>query len=157
MNRLVEKVLQSGLIDKSAAELLERMGLLDEGASEKVDEDKLKDATKLKLLEITEELAIEVEREHKIKETYLDLERLRWPVEISSIFKSEIFVAGDFTGLLDRQGRYYFRIQDVRPEWFVTGYVLKRKGRGKYESILEAQELYIDDKVVALQITTAEM
>lgn len=156
MNRLVEKVLESGLIDKSAAELLERMGLLDEGASEKVDENKLKGATRLKLIEITESLAVEVEREHKIKETYLDLERLRWPVTITSIFNGSDCITGSFTGVIDRQGRYYFRVQDAKAEWFVPGYTLHREGQPstKFETILESQMLYLEENPVALQVTT---
>lgn len=156
MNPLTEKVLKSGLVDKATAELMERFGILEEGASEKVDENVLKNATREKLVAITESLAVEVEREHKIRETYLDLERLRWPVRVSvypSQDSSTTLRPGDpISAVIDRQGRYYFRYQDVNVSWFVPGYELMREG--KKETILEAQTLYIEDKPVAVQVTT---
>ena len=43
---VVEKVLASGLVDKNTAKLMEIWGYLPDGASDKVKEDKLKNATK---------------------------------------------------------------------------------------------------------------
>jgi hypothetical protein len=158
MNALTEKVLKSGLIDKSVAELMERQGILPEGSAEKVDENALKDATREKLIAITESLAVEVEREQRIKETYLDLERLRWPVRI--------FIATPdlpnqqhtswLDAVIDRQGRYYFRSQDVDVTKLVPGYLLVRDGKKTKETILEVQPLFIEDSVVAIQVTTRE-
>jgi hypothetical protein len=154
VNPLTEKVLRSGLIDKATAELMERFGILEEGASEKVDEDVLKNATREKLVAITESLAIEVERENRIKETYLDLERIRWPVTLSLGDREGNFRA--LSAVIDRQGRYYFRFQDVDTKWFVPGYHIQRDDKTRVETVLEVQTLYIEDKPVAVQVTAQE-
>lgn len=155
MNPLTEKVLKSGLIDKATAELMEKFGMLEEGAASKVEENILKNATKEKLEQITEALAEEVERQQTLRETYLDLNRLRWPVKVSVWNGLSKVVDHDIDAVIDREGRYYFRAQDVDEHWFVPGYVIVRKGK-KRETILESQKLFIDETAVCLQVQTQE-
>ena len=152
MSEIVKKVLGSGLIDKHTAALMEQFGLLEPGASDLVNEGALKDATQVQMEKLAEELALVVEREHKIKETYLDLERIRWParvcIELSPIQKTPYI-----DGVMDRHGRYFFRYPDVDQAWFVPGRRLFRDGFMAHEMIVEATPLFIDDKPVALQVT----
>lgn len=156
MKPIVEKVLSSGLVDKATAELMEQWGYLPAGASEKVDEDKLKNATQETLHKLANDLAVEVEKEHALRETYLDLERLKWPAAVDAILQpalgQPVTLSSNLMSMVDRMGRYFFRIQDVNPDWFVPGYLLRRNGND--EKILQAQILYIGDKGVCVQVTT---
>jgi hypothetical protein len=157
MKPIIEKVLESGLVDKGTAQLMELWGYLPDGASDKVNEDKLKNATQETLTKLANELATEVEKEHALRETYLDLERLKWPVSDIAITKdggSGTFdiIAEKLVAVVDRMGRYFFRIQDVKEEWFVPGYTLSR--RSGPEKILQAQVLYVGEQGVCLQVTT---
>lgn len=154
---LIDKVLESGLVDRGTAQLMELWGYLPDGSADKVNEDKLKNATQETLAKLANDLAVEVEKEHALRETYLDLERLKWPVTIMCISKpvsaeERQILASDLVAVVDRMGRYYFRIQDVKEEWFVPGYSLERKTG--IEKILQSQVLYIGEKGVCIQITT---
>lgn len=175
-----KKVLERGLVDKSMAELLEKWGNLPSGASELVNQDALKEATKETLVKLSEELAEEVEKEHILRETYLDLERIRWPVVVNVLRRptpQEIeaghmsrgetplpkMVANGLPAVVDRMGRYYFRIQDVKEVWFVPGFVFERRlpNEGSstvehhvLETVLQKQVLYIGETPVCLQVTT---
>lgn len=157
MKPIVEKVLASGLVDKATAQLMEQWGYLPDGAADKVNEDKLKGATQETLKALANDLAVEVEKEHALRETYLDLERLRWPASILSVSKpisaeEKEILASNLISVIDRMGRYYFRIQDVKQEWFVPGYTLLRQ-TGE-EKILQSQVLYVGDQGVCVQVTT---
>lgn len=165
MKPIVEKVLKSGLIDRSMAELMEKYQLLPEGAAEQV-----KEATREQMAKVVAEVVELAEQDSIIKETRFDLERLRWPVSIKEIRgrphddptlgpAGNKFIAGKLVGVIDRMGRYFFRIQDVREEWFVPGFTLQREGKSynEVEEILEVQKLYIDDQPVAVQVTTREV
>ena len=167
MKPIIEKVLASGLVDKATVELMEQWKYLPEGASSKVKEDALKGATQETLTELARNLADEVEKEHHLRETYLDLERIRWPASIGAIIDSSggerRFVAGGFDGVKDRMGRYYFRIQDVKEDWFVPGFMLEHNETSKedgrtveiiQEKIIQSQVLYIGEQGVCVQITT---
>lgn len=159
MKTLVEKMLNSGLVDKATAKIMEQWGLLPEGSVDKTKEDALKNATKEELLKLAEDLATEAERAHLIRETSLDLDRIRWPAEVNIIAKGE-YVAQSVQAVVDRMGRYYFRSQDVQPEWFVPGYVVKRKvAEGNAltfteEYITESQMLFVGEQPVCIQVTT---
>lgn len=154
-NPLAEKILKSGLIDKATASLMEKFGLLEEGASDTVNEDNLKNATREKLEEITETLAEEIEKQHALRETYLDLERLRWPAVVN-VLSGETVLHEAVSAVVDRQGRYYFRFQDVDLEWFCPGRFLSKVGNGSPETIIESQVLYIEEKPVAVQVAVMD-
>lgn len=162
---LTEKVLVSGLIDRHTAELLERWGYLPEGSSEKVNEGALADATRSQLRKLADDLEESLDKELRIRETRLDLDKLRWPTEVD-IYNRDFnaYVSLKVPAVMDRQGRYYFRIQDVSESWFVVGYHFKRMQRKKEdlsgllhcvkEEILEVQVLYSGDHPVCVQVTT---
>jgi len=156
MKPIIEKVLESGLVDKGTAQLMELWGYLPDGASDKVNEDKLKNATQETLTKLANDLAVEVEKEHALRETYLDLERLKWPAAIDAIYKPMLGqpeeLASNLVSVVDRMGRYYFRIQDVKQDWFVPGYLLHRNGGD--EKILQSQVLYVGEQGVCIQVTT---
>ena len=152
MKPIVEKVLKSGIVDRGMVELLERWGSLPEGSSELLKNETLKDATKEQLQKFAEDLANEVATAHALKETNLDLDRLRWPVEVAVLDQYKSQIAGKVTAVIDRMGRYFFRIQDVKKEWFVPGFVIVR-GDSK-ETILESDALFVGSEAVAIQVTT---
>lgn len=153
MNSTIEKVLRSGLIDRSMAELMEKYQLLPEGAAEQVRE-----ATREQMKKVAEEVVELAEQEALIKETRFDLERLRWPVNVYTALPDSVnrMHSPWVEGVIDRMGRYFFRVQDVKEEWFVPGYILQKSGK-RTEEILEVTKLYIDEQPVAIQVTTREV
>jgi hypothetical protein len=167
MKPIVEQVLASGLVDRSVAELMENWGYLEPGSADKTNENKLKNATVETLTKLASDLAVEVEKEHAIRETYLDLERIRWPAMISGIYEPAMgqpkTIVGALSAVMDRMGRYYFRAQDVNEKWFVPGYILERYTANKTdgirselvrETIFQATVLFIGDQGVCIQVTT---
>jgi len=168
MKPIVQKVLESGLIDQATADLMDRFRMLPEGASQLVRENALKDATQSSLRSLAESLAVEVEKEHKIRETYLDLERIRWPATVTfaemqkpfdPAFPLYMFLAEDVVGVQDRMGRLYFRIDEVRGPWLKPGNKILRKKAGDSAmtatTILESQQLFIDDQPACWQVHAA--
>lgn len=156
MSQLTEKILRSGLVDKHTAALMEKYGLLEEGSTEKVNEDALKGATRVQLEKLAEDLAVEAERELALKETMLDLNQIRWPVAV--MIKSELgkLHVDPITALVDRMGRYYFRPQDVSYDMLIPGFHLIVSPRAKDVTITEVQELFVGDQVAAIQVSVIE-
>lgn len=147
-------------------ELLEKWGNLPEGSTELIKNNTLKDATKEQLQKFAEELGDEVAKEHILRETQFDLERIRWPSKVSVLAKEGTSPGPeeaiyDIPAVVDRMGRLYFRIQDVREEWFVPGYTMTRKAFNKdagleeavNELILESMALFSGDQKIAVQVT----
>lgn len=161
MKPLTQKVLESGLIDKHMAQMLEKWGNLPEGSAELVKDDALRNATKEQLTKLGEELGDEVEKLRALKETQLDLDQLRWPTTASIRDGNGEYKAIDLSAVIDRMGRLYFRHQDVDAAWFVPGFTIERwsvhKGStGKEllkEQILEVTPLFIDELPVCFQVT----
>lgn len=160
MKPLTEKMLSNGIIDKATAELMEKMGLLAPGSAEKVNEDAMKNATLETLKKFTDDVHDLMEKDRVIRETRLDLERIRWPVvvDIHRVVDGFEVVATMVEGVIDRTGRYYFRAQDVEADWFVAGYEIARHVSSKKprsaEVITEKTVLYVGDEAVCLQIST---
>lgn len=170
MSKLSEKILESGLIDETMARLLERWGNLPEGSAEKTrgKPEALAHATREELMQFAEDVGEEVEKQRRLKETMLDLDRLRFPVQVD-VFKSLVrdhdllvtkgFVAGHVRGVIDRMGRYYFRVQDAKEKWFVPGYILKKEEAGDekmtyvYEQVTESQVLSKGEAPVCIQVS----
>lgn len=170
MKPIVEKVLKSGIVDRGMVELLERWGNLPEGASELINSESLKDATKQQLTKFAESLADEVAKEHILRETNLDLDRLKWPTTITIFPKSDTPVrpgpekgAYNIPAVTDRMGRLYFRIEDVEEDWFIPGYRISRRVFDKknkvstevHETILECQPLFVGEHKIAVQVTAS--
>lgn len=168
MKPVVEKVLKSGIVDRGMVELLEKWGNLPEGASELLKNETLKDATKEQLTRFAEDLAEEVAKEHILRETDLDLDRLKWPTTVTILPKFEANPGPEqgvyhIPAMVDRMGRIYFRVQDVDETWFVPGYRITRKVFDKetksateyHEKILEVQPLFLGESKIAVQVTTA--
>jgi hypothetical protein len=158
---IVEKVLRSGLVDKATAELMEQWGYLEPGSAEKVNENALKDATRETLSKLANDLAVEVDKEHVLRETHLDLERIRWPADIAGIYQpavgQPIAVVKNLSAVVDRMGRYYFRFDDVKEEWFVPGFIIERKIGDDFirrETVTEKQVLFIDETPICVQVST---
>lgn len=153
----MEKVLRSGIVDKGMVELLEKWGNLPEGASELLKSETLKDATREHLQKFAEELADEVATAHALKETNLDLDRLRWPVRVDILSEKNEPLSLKVSAVIDRMGRYFFRFQDVKEEWFAPGYLLVKDVAGERveQVILQSDVLFVGDTAVAYQVTTS--
>lgn len=163
MKPIIEKVLKSGLVDKHMVEMMEKFGQLPPGSVDLVREDALKDATKNQLYKLAEEIGNEVDKERTLRETQLDLDKVRWPALVNQITtdKGEA-LALQVPCVIDRMGRLYFRIQDVNEAWFVPGYTLTRteldKTRVGYlnefkDQIIESSVLYADSTPVCVQVS----
>lgn len=165
MKPIVQKVLDSGIIDRGTAKMLEIWGYLPDGISEGIDEGKLASATRETLLGVAEDLASEIDKEHHIRETHLDLERIKWPTEVSIFYQGEsaepTVLAVKVAATMDRMGRYYFRIDDIKKEWFVPGFYFERSVAGdagrveiRRETVLESQPLFVNEQPICMQVTT---
>lgn len=167
MKDIVNKILNIDLVSKDLVEHMEKWGLLTEGSSDKYKEILSTKRHKEKLKEWAEDLAASLEEEQEIKETNLDLDRLHWTVEVG-INTGKGSGLGDqiaykLPAVIDRLGRYFFRIQDVKEEWFVPGYFIVRDGvnledpnlyKFSKEIIGERQVLFIGELPVCIQVTT---
>jgi hypothetical protein len=164
MNELMKKILESGLVDEATAKLMEKWQALPEGSAELTQGRavRLSEETQEVLTKFAEGVGYEVEKQRKLRETVLDLQQLKWPVN-AMIVDPRGDVRTFVSGLMDRFGRYYFRPQDVMKEWFVPGFTLCRQvanapsvlGPGTLsETILEVTELYAGDEVIAIQVST---
>lgn len=158
MKPIVEKLLSSGIVERGFVELMERWGNLPEGSSELLQNETLKNATKEHLTRFSEDLANEVANRYVLKETQFDLDRLRWPATIDVFSQEKNLQATKVDAVIDRMGRYFFRVQDIQEGWFVPGFFIRRVGTNHVnapdELILEATPLYMGDDKIALQVTT---
>lgn len=162
MKPLIEKVLKSGLIDKHMAQMLEKWGNLPDGASELVNDDALKDATREQLTKLGEELGDEVDKLRTLKETQFDIDKMRWPTEVSIRNEAGQQIVYKIPAVIDRMGRLYFRHQEAKKEWLTPGFIIVRdipdadnpnQKRLIDEQILEVSELYTDEVPVAFQVS----
>lgn len=160
MKPLVEKMLNSGLVDKATTKIMEQWGLLPDGSVDKTREDALKNATREHLLQLAEDLATEVEKTNSLRETSLELDKIRWPAEVSIMDEAGGYKVQWLQCVVDRMGRYYFRIQDVDKSWFIPGFTLARKIADGVmvthvrEMITESQVLFVNDVEVCVQVST---
>jgi len=176
---LTKKILESGLVDEATARLMERWGNLPEGSAEltRNKPERLQAATREELMQFAEDIGEEVEKQRRLKETMLDTDRMRFPVTVD-VYKQSVLtndgvrvprtiVAGHVRGVIDRMGRYYFRIQDVKERWFVPGYVFRKEGPGDggatdpskatYEQVHEVQVLSHGEAPVCIQVAVQQL
>lgn len=164
MSELTKKILESGLVDQSTAELMEKWGYLPDGSAELAagKAEALMRATvekdvKETLTKLAERIGQEVDSLRRTRETMLDLNHLKWPVlvgvwNLKNGDDSRVFRVH---GLMDRLGRYYFHPKDVWKEAFVPGFVLMRGADDSIkETILEVTELFVGDQSAAIQVST---
>jgi endonuclease III-like uncharacterized protein len=151
VSEITDKVLRSGLIDRHTAELMERYGMLPEGSADKTKAE----VTREQMGKLAEDLSAAVEREHMLRETSLDLDRLRWPAVVSILSGGQVVVR-NLHSIIDRHGRYYFRTQDVNKDWFIPGRILERQGGDDKELIVEVSPLYVGEDVVCYQVSTVD-
>lgn len=144
---------------------MEKWGNLPQGSVDIAKKSEAREFTRSYLIQFAEEVAKEVEQERALKETQLDLDKLRWPVSLS-INKMNGEIILDLMAVIDRMGRYYFRVQDVNKDWFVPGYKVERISTNSVssnpskafvsETILEVTPLFIGEQEVAIQVSTSK-
>lgn len=165
MKAITEKMLRSGLIDGAMVQVMEKMGMLEEGASEMVKEEALKNAPIPVLHKFADDMAELLEREHAIKETMLDLKAIKWPVSVTvktndghTLVNEAYKSVKDVPAVMDDMGRYYFRYEDAQKSWFVPGYLLSRVIAGKLteDTISESQVLYTNEEPVCYQVSVLQ-
>jgi hypothetical protein len=169
MRPLTRKILESGLIDVATATLMERWGALPEGAAALAADKTIETATRAQLVRMADEIGEEAEKALKLRESLLDLDKIKWPVHLSIYkptsrvgleFSSADILLGDrvetnITAVIDRAGRYYFRPSDIQSNSLIPGYVIVREHRqGFFETILEVTELFVGSDVAAIQVST---
>lgn len=170
MSELTTKILESGLVDEATAKLMERWGYLPEGASDLARKNYLSNATREQLIAFAERIGDEADKVRRLKETMLDLNQLRWHVDVEVrgrpkgsaelTDKATIFIAA-LPAVIDRLGRYYFRPQDLPKGVLIPGYLIDREVasdgktlKRRQETILEVSELFVGDELAAVQVTT---
>lgn len=148
MKPLTKKLLESGIVEKNFAIMLERWGSLDPGAADEVKSRMVKQRVE----EFVDELDEIIESNMEPKETRIDivgkgLEVLYCPT------------AGVFSAALDEMGRL------IIP----TGFVLQRgdnlwknepgrvKHLGPWARVLDVEPLHIEETLVGYQVTIEEL
>lgn len=165
---LSQTILKSGLVDKSMARMLEHWGHLPSGAADLVpeDEDHLKKATKAELDTLVEDISVEVEKARILKESQFDLDRLRWPTKVDLYDEKEKLVLSKHPALIDRMNRLYFRMEDIKQEWFVPGFRIRRFRNDLDQPgcvkpvdgrVTECTVLYADDQPVCIQVSSQKI
>lgn len=156
MKDLSKRILESGLVDETTALMMEKWGVLEEGASDLTKKEELKNATREQLMKFADEVADKVDEDRRLRETMLDLNQLRWHVPVKLAAKDiGLFHVDPISALVDRMGRYYFRPQDVDRAWLVPGHLIVGQGMaGKDVVMLEVTDLFIGDQVAAIQVST---
>jgi hypothetical protein len=168
VSELTKELLESGLVDESMVAMMERWGTLPEGSTQYVNNDALKEATRAQLTQLTEKIAVEVEKRRRIRETNLDLNRLRWPINVY-ISDTSTKRTGSrdewlrflneshskFTAMRDRMGRYFFRPDDLRitRSKVVPGFYIINADTGAEEVVAEVDALYVGEDVAAIQVS----
>jgi len=147
MKELVKKVLESGLVDKHVARMMERWGTLEPGAADLVGREKL---TKEGLREFAEEIETLLDaKSEEFKETRLEVEvgdlfTLSW----NSIPKSLCSKAR-----WDSLGRLIV-LKDEFPEGVIRGAQVQAVGEEEeLYVVLDIEEIYQGEAVVAYQLT----
>jgi len=167
MKPLTEKILKSGLVDKHMAQMLQKWGNLPDGAADLIpDNDPFKDATRDQLTKLAEEIGDEVDKARVLKESQLDLDKLRWPTKVDLFDEKEKLVISQHPALIDRMNRLYFRMEDIKQEWFVPGYRIRRFRNDLDQPgcvkpvdgrVMESTVLYADDQPVCLQVSSQKI
>ena len=80
--RISDKVLQSGIIEKHMLEMLVRWGAFSENALDIIKNDTLRNATLAQLKKFAEELSVELKKEYPFRETMLD-SPIGWPTSFT--------------------------------------------------------------------------
>lgn len=167
VSELTKTMLESGLVDKGMAKLMEKWGYLPDGATQYIGDAKFQEATRAALADHIEEV---VEKTRDLRETKLDLDRMKWPIEVEirgpKAMADKAFIWSG-TALVDALGRFYFRAQDVDLDWFVAGATwvetqettkeqwnvrdlkIRRLGR----KVMEVQKLFSGEREIAIQVS----
>ena len=155
VSALTKRVLESGLIDESMAAMMEQWGTLPEGASQYVNNDALKNVTRQQLAVLTEKLSIEIDKQRSIKETNLDLNRLKWPVSLRVIDPNSTSSLSrrSVTAMRDRIGRYFFRTEDAKSNKIIPGFLLENDETKEREVVAEVSPLYVGEEIAAIQVS----
>ena len=147
MKEILKKILESGLVDKHVARLMEKWGMLPQGAEEQV-----RTATKTQFNELMEEISDLVYEDKK--ETIIEVfTKDKVIVEFSVADEGPVIT---LHGYIDRLGTFYFDIGICKEEWFAAGTELcvpEFTGEPVY-TVTGRQILYKDDVPVCIAINT---
>jgi len=142
--------------------------LLPKNSTSVVNEETLKNATREQLLKLTEELANVVVEHQKVRETSLDINKLKWPTIIEIVVNREnsspkAVITKQIPALIDTVGRLFIRYDEVKESWFRPGFILERKAHKGVdkkititEVILESDIFYVGEKPVCIQLTVRQ-
>ena len=143
MKPLVKKILESGLVDKHVAKMMERWCLLDEGAEELVGKSTI---TKETLQEFVDDIEDLLEKDSEMRETRLEVQVSKPPVDLycptTGVFSAVEDMMGKYVVSpkvrLDRGSRIWpDGVPSEKPHW----------------TALEVEPLYQGDVLVAYQVT----
>lgn len=151
MKPISKKVLESGLIDKNAIQLLERWGNLPAGTSERIRSD----VTKEQLKKFSEELSALIEAEPILRETDLSLQYVteQRRIAIGTEEGIQVLMCG-----ISKMGNLLFKPQSVRRSWLTVGNdVLFPDGIGDSKEIMNGQivdvsEVFVESDLIAYRV-----
>ena len=167
LSPVIKSLIKTGVLDKANLRLFQHWELIPVGAEKlaPADDPRLK-ASKETLINLAETIGTAYDKERTRRETYLDLSRLRWPVEVR-IFRSENDAVGvTVHPLTDHLGRLYFHMSSVKKEWLIPGMELRRTvedldnpGLRKQvvEQIHQVTILAIGNDPICIQVSTVPL
>jgi len=150
MKKIVEKILESGLVDKHTALLLEKWGQLERGASDVVGKNDLRKASEDALIKFAEEI------DDLIEETKQELRETRLQIEVGEpllVHWADPFLEHKTVVFRDRAGDFIFPLSEQKNLYPGALFTINEKGWRIYSS----QKLYKGDQVYAIQVWAEEV
>lgn len=146
MKPITKKILESGLVDKHTAALMERWGVgLERGASDLVGKEDLRKASAETLTSFASELEELLDNEDET------LRESRNPIEVESwAALKDVASKQLFTAPVDRSLSYIFP-PTITPEMLTPGRIYEDQNEDRLE-VLEHTDLYVDETLFAFQV-----
>lgn len=155
MKELVQKAIESGLIDKTTAQLLEKWRMIESGSADKVPMDEMRKS----VTELATELANLVDTEIVVMpEMVLDIDKLNFNESATIIaLQGQLNLITETAR--DAFGRFVFRVskdEKTRFDATVSPGSLIKDEHGNYFKIKKVEKSYVDDSVGHLYCTVTE-
>lgn len=162
MKPIVQKIIESGLVDRHAVQLMEKWGQIDRGASELVGTKDLRAATETSLTQFAEEIEDLIDRDREeLRETRLAIQvgepiLAQWmyaQTESSDGAKVSMYVGGKIVLFRDNMGNFMFPLSAEGQVY--PGAVFQTNDETRW-TILRSEKLYVGDHPYTIQVQAEE-
>jgi len=152
MKPIVQKILESGLVNKHTALLMEKWGTLDRGASELVGKEDLREASESTLMKFVEEL------DSLIEEEYRNNHETRLSIALGEPFLVQPlrWTTGKIVVFLDEMENFIFP-KDLYPDWLLPTGRFRRINDDQVWEIDEVTPLFVGEHRYAHQVRATKI